>query len=207
MTTPLDAIADPVRLAMLRHLSEARRATLPELASAAGVHQNTARAHVAALEDAGLLRSEQQAASGRGRPAVDFVLSDGWSMSATDFLALAELLASALARFDVPDEELREMGSDWGRYLVGRPGRHDTVPELIEALERLGWHASYSGGKLKLRGCPCPIVSPDRPHVICDLADGVTDGVCAASGAKLRTVARDHDPELRTCALTLEETS
>ena len=45
----LDAVADPVRLRIVRHLAENGSATLSELAEAAGVHLNTIRAHVAAL--------------------------------------------------------------------------------------------------------------------------------------------------------------
>ena len=45
----LDAVADPVRLRIVRHLAGEGSATLSELADATGVHLNTARAHVAAL--------------------------------------------------------------------------------------------------------------------------------------------------------------
>jgi len=45
----LDAVADPVRLRVVRHLARHDTATLPELAEAAGVHVNTIRGHVASL--------------------------------------------------------------------------------------------------------------------------------------------------------------
>src|SRR3954463_4884921 len=108
----LDAVADPVRLRLVRHLAEHGSGTLNELAEAARVHLNTIRVpvaplaggggprrgHVAALEEAGVLESEQQAASGPGRPASEYRLVDGWGLSSTDFLELAGLLAAGLVR-------------------------------------------------------------------------------------------------------------
>ena len=63
----LDAVADPVRLRIVRHLADGGSATLAELADVAGVHLNTIRAHVAALEEADVLHSAQKPASGPGR--------------------------------------------------------------------------------------------------------------------------------------------
>src|SRR4051812_40458877 len=141
----LDAVADPVRLGIVRHLAGHGSGTLTELAEAAGVHVNTIRAHVAALEEAAVLESEQQAASGPGRPATEYRLVDGWGLSSTDFLELAGLLAAALVRNAPDPEALRATGADWGRYLVGRPGRRDADPALTRALERLGFHAVVDG--------------------------------------------------------------
>src|SRR3954466_1926500 len=94
----LDAVADPLRLRIVRHLADGGSATLAELADVAGVHLNTIRTHVAALEQADVLQSAQKAASGPGRPAVEYRLVDGWGLSSTDFLELAGLLAAALVR-------------------------------------------------------------------------------------------------------------
>src|SRR3954451_15164949 len=82
----LGAVADPVRLRIVRHLADAGSATLTELADAAGVHLNTIRTHVAALERAEVLVGTQQAPSGPGRPAAAYRLVDGWGLSSTDFL-------------------------------------------------------------------------------------------------------------------------
>src|SRR5919107_4192234 len=133
----LDAVAYPVRLRVVRHLADGGSATLAELADAAGVHLNTIRAHVAALEDAEVLQSTQKAASGPGRPAAQYRLVDGWGLSSTDFLELAGLLAAALVRTAPDPEALRATGADWGRYLVGRPGRRDVAAELPPAPQRL----------------------------------------------------------------------
>src|SRR3954454_7265227 len=131
----LDAVADPVRLRMVRHLADGGSATLSELADVAGVHLNTIRAHVAALESADVLESAQKAASGPGRPAVAYRLVDGWGLSSTDLLQLAGPVAAPLVRTRPDVAALRATGADWGRSLVGRPRRHDVATEMPRALE------------------------------------------------------------------------
>jgi predicted ArsR family transcriptional regulator len=199
----LDAVADPVRLRIVRHLADGDSATLAELADVGGVHLNTIRAHVAELERADVLQSAQKAATGPGRPAVEYRLVEGWGLSSTDFLELAGLLAAALVR-NAPDAEtLRATGADWGRYLVGRPGRRDVATELPRALERLGFHAAMSGELVRITGCPCAIVSPDHPEVVCALATGLVEGILAASASDLRVAEHDKHPERRRCTLRL----
>jgi predicted ArsR family transcriptional regulator len=201
----LDAVADPVRLRIVRHLADGDSATLTELADVAGVHLNTIRAHVAALEQADVLQSAQKAASGPGRPAVEYRLVDGWGLSSTDFLELAGLLAAALVRTSADGAALRATGADWGRYLVGRPRRHDVATEMPRALERLGFHAEVSGDLVRISGCPCAVVSPDHPEVICALATGLVEGILAATGSDQRVAEHDNHPERRRCTLRLTQ--
>jgi predicted ArsR family transcriptional regulator len=199
----LDAVADPVRLRVVRHLAEGGSATLAELADVAGVHLNTIRVHVAALERGDVLRSAQKPASGPGRPAVEYRLVEGWGLSSTDFLELAGLLAAALVRTTPDAEALRATGADWGRYLVGRPGHRDVEAELPRALERLGFHAAVSAELVQISGCPCAVVSPDHPEIVCALATGLVEGILAASGSDRRVAEHDKHPERRRCALRL----
>jgi predicted ArsR family transcriptional regulator len=199
----LDAVADPVRLRVVRHLADGGSATLTELADVAGVHLNTIRAHVAALEEAEVLKSAQKAASGPGRPAVEYRLVDGWGLSSTDFLELAGLLAAALVRNSPTAEALRATGAEWGRYLVGRPGRRDVATEMPRALERLGFHADIDGDVIRISGCPCAVVAPDHPEIVCGLATGLVEGILAASGSDLQVSEHDKQPERRRCTLRL----
>jgi predicted ArsR family transcriptional regulator len=202
--TRLDAIADPVRLRIVRHLADAPGATLPELARAAGVHLNTARPHVVALEEAGVLSRERQRSQGRGRPAVGYRLAHDWSPPTTDFRGLAELLAATLLRASSRAADVRAVGLEWGRYLLGRPGAHAIGHDLPLALERLGFNASVIGGTLELSACPCSLVLPDRPELMCELAVAVADGVLAGSGSGLRVGRRVHNPDARRCTVGLE---
>jgi predicted ArsR family transcriptional regulator len=199
----LDSLADPVRLRIVRHLADSPGATLPELATAAGVHLNTVRPHALALQEAGVVTRAPAAPEGRGRPRVGYRLADDWSPPTTDYLGLAELLAAAVLRAGQGTGELRALGREWGRYLQGRPGTQDFERDLPIALERLGFHARVEGRTLHLSACPCRRVLPDRPELVCELAVGVAEGLLTGSGSDLRVAARRHDPERRRCTVEL----
>ena len=199
----LEALADPVRLSVVRHLAAHPSASLQELADAAEVHLNTARAHVAALEDAGAVVREAYEPAGRGRPRVTYALASDWSPPTADFRGLSELLALAVLRADPSAEELRSLGREWGRYLQGRPGAPDVEADLPRALEQLGFEATVEDSELRLSACPCSLVLPDRPQMVCELAAAVAQGVLAGSGSDTTIGERHHDPRRRSCSLTL----
>lgn len=203
----LDAIADPARLRMVRHLAEHGPANLATLAGAAGVHVNTARPDLVALVEAGTVQRETSAPVGRGRPSVHYRLADGWSPPTTDFRGLAELLAAVVLRAGQDEEAIRALGAEWGRFLLGRPGAPHVERELPAALERLGFEAEVSGQELRLSACPCPLVLPDRPELICELTIAVAEGLLAGSGSGLRVGRRHHDPARRSCAARLRRGS
>jgi predicted ArsR family transcriptional regulator len=191
---------------MLRRLADGR-ASVPELADAAAVHENTVRAHLAVLEEGGLVSSEPRPVTGPGRPAVQYRLTAEGERLDNDFVGLAELLAAVIGRTGTTREQLQDVGREWGRYLVGRPGRYDIRERVPQVLRRLGYDAQVVGGRVKLSGCPCPIVSADRPELICDLATGVLEGVLSATGAQQTVGERAHDPAARRCSVTLIDLS
>jgi predicted ArsR family transcriptional regulator len=199
----LEALSDPVRLRLVRHLSDHPRASLQELADAAGVHLNTARVHVGALEQAGAVERDADEPTGRGRPRVSYRLAADWSPPTADFRGLAELFAVAVLRANPSPGELRALGLEWGRYLQGRPGAHDVAADLPRALERLGFEATVEGSRLELRSCPCSLVLPDRPAMVCGLVTAVAEGVLAGSGSQMTIGERRHDPVRRACSLEL----
>lgn len=199
----LESIADPVRLRLLRYIDERGTGSLPELADAAGVHVNTVRPHVQALEADGVLRSRQRQSNGPGRRVIEYFLAEPLSASDTELLGMAELLAAALARAGVSREQLRRIGRDWGRYLWGRPGTGDPASRLPEVLRQLGYRASADPGEVRLERCLCPLLSPDEPLHICALVEGVVEGALAAAGADAQVTGRDHRPEARSCRLRL----
>ena len=188
---------------MLQRLEERGPASAVELAEAAGVHENTVRAHVAVLEEAGLVAAEPRPAAGPGRPGVQYrVTAEGERMD-EDFLGMAELLAAAIGRIGARPEQLHLIGQEWGRYLLGRPGRHDVAQRIPDVLRRLGFAARVDGDVVRLTGCPCPVVAADRPELICQLATGVIEGVLGASGADRHVGPARHDPARRDCGVTL----
>src|SRR2546423_1218276 len=122
-----------------------RAASMTELAEGAGVHVNTVRPHVTALEEAAVIERLAAAPSGRGRPTICCRLASDWSPPTSDFRSLAQLLAAVALRAGASLRELRAVGSEWGRYLQGRPGGHDVEADLPFALERLALHACAEG--------------------------------------------------------------
>jgi predicted ArsR family transcriptional regulator len=197
--TAFDTIADPVRLAIVRHLAQHGRAVLADLAGAAGVHANTIRSHVAAMEKAGLLAREQRPSSGRGRRPVEYRLVEGWALSPGGFLGLAELLATVALRHRPPARDLRRMGRRWDAYRRGRPGVGDPLGRVPGVLEHLGFQAQVEEDTVVLTGCPCPLVAPGDPALVCGLVVGAVEGVGEEEG--LRVVGRAHDPANRRCRL------
>lgn len=199
----LQAVGHPVRLRLLQHLGGGQTASMPELAEAAGVHENTARAHVAALEESGLIASEPRPAAGPGRPGVQYRLTADGERLDYDFLGIAELLAAVIGRAGVQRDQLREVGREWGRYLTGRPGQYDLEQRVPEVLRGLGFEATVEHDRVHLTGCPCPTVAADRPELICELATGVLEGVLGSSGADVRVGQGRHDPANRDCEIEL----
>ena len=199
----LEAVADPVRLRIIRRLSDGRTASLADLADAAGVHVNTVRPRVAELEDAAVIERVTGAPSGRGRPSIGYRLAAGWSVPTSDFRGLAQLLAALALRAQARGRDLRAVGAEWGRSLQGRPGGHDIQADLPQALERLGFDARVEGSTLRLESCPCRLVLPDHPELVCELAAAVTQGALDGGGSGLTVAEREHDVERRSCTITL----
>ncbi len=198
---PLDAVAHPIRLRIVRHLTDAGPASLSELARAAGVHENTARTHVAALEDGGLVVSERRPLDRPGRPGINYRLVENELPAPSQ---LAQLLGAALDRAGPRSDELRATGRDWGRYLVGRPEAHDVEAKIEEVLDQVGFRARMHDGAVELSGCPCASILPGNPELVCCLAEGVIEGVLEACGAPQRVGPSEHEPQKRSCHIVLE---
>lgn len=202
----LESIADPLRLRLLRALSERGGVSLQELAAAVEAHVNTIRPHVMDLEEAGMVARDSPSPEGRGRPRVRYRLADGWRLPTTDFHGLAELLSALVLRLGPPSDDLDALGRAWGRYLIGRPGDHDLATELARGMEQLGFHAHLDDAGVRLSGCPCPTVMPGRPDVLCRLATATIDGMLEAGGSELKVIDTRHDPERRRCTARLGTT-
>ena len=165
-----ELIADPVRLAIVRQLSGGRSTPIAVIADAAGFHVNTVRSHMSDLEAAGVVTREHMAGDGPGRPQILYRLSSGWRLPSSDMRGLSELLAALAIRLDPAVEEIQELGRAWGRFLNGRPGG-DPMASLPRLLEQLGFDAEVDGHEIRLRSCPCPLVSPEAPPA--DLPPGL----------------------------------
>ena len=200
----LDAVADPVRARLVRRLASGGPASLEELADAAGVHANTARAHVAALEAEGFLERRRRSTDKPGRPRTIFSLRESWTVPDEGFLAMAELLGAALGATRPDARALRRLGARWGRKAVEAARPEDAYDELLRILARLGFDARVEGNRLLLTGCPCPLISPERPALVCRLVDAVVDGILDGAGSGLTAVRSEHDPVARSCSAVLQ---
>jgi predicted ArsR family transcriptional regulator len=199
VNTAFEAVADPIRLRIMRHLTAHGSASIGELAQSTGVHANTVRAHTAALARAGVLARERALPEGRGRPPLRFRLRDDTPAPCADAHGLAAVLAAALGRPRGTRAlaRLRSLGAAWGRDRAGGDG------ELVDGLARLGFRARVEGDRLELAACPCPLVAPTHPETICHVALGAVNGILADSGRRVEAGA--HDPQRRRCVLTLAQ--
>jgi DNA-binding transcriptional ArsR family regulator len=75
----LDVIADPVRLQILRVLSQVSEASVSELASHSQASYQTLRRHLEALQTTGVIEARPGRSDGEtsGRPAARFSLAPG----------------------------------------------------------------------------------------------------------------------------------
>jgi predicted ArsR family transcriptional regulator len=204
MVSMLDAVADPVRARLVRRLASGGPASLEELADAAGVHPNTARSHLAALENEGFLERRRLPTDKPGRPRTIFSLRESWTVPDDGFLAMAELLGAALGATRPDARALRRLGARWGRKAVEAARPEDAYDELLRILARLGFDARVEGNRLLLTGCPCPLISPERPALVCRLVDAVVDGILDGAGSGLTAVRSEHNPAARSCSAVLQ---
>src|SRR3954453_23517518 len=104
-----DSLSNPVRVAIVRRLEADASATLEQLAEAAGVHRNTARAHAEVLEQAGLIeRGEGARGGGAGRPRTQYRLTEAARRSEPP--ALAKLLGEALSESALSQRQANRVG-------------------------------------------------------------------------------------------------
>jgi len=204
MASMIDAVADPVRARLVRRMASHGPESLEELAMAARIHPNTARTHLNALEAEGLVERRAQSAGAPGRPRTIFSLREGWTIPDEGFLAMAELLAAALGATRPDPRALRRLGARWGRKAVASGRPDDAQRELVRIVSHLGFDVRIDGDQLILSGCPCPLISPERPALVCKLVDAVVDGVLDGSGSRLHAVRHQHDPVSRTCSALLQ---
>jgi len=198
--TRLEAIADPVRLAIARWLAERPGASAGQVAAGVGVHLNTARAHLAGLHEAGVVTRLSDSCGQRGRPLIRYRIAADCAPRGDEFLSLAGVLADSIVEADTGPQKAREAAFRWGKRHCTQ-GAVGTKERLEGAMARLGFSASVAGGRLALSSCPCPLVCPKRPQLICGLADAVVDGVLDGSGTAAGH--HEHDPVTRTCSTSL----
>ena len=177
------------RAGVLQALREQPEATaLATLAEITGLHVNTLRGHLDALEEDGLVESSAAAPSGRGRPAS---LYRATTAPASEYAGLASALAAAIHRTSrSPRETAIAAGTDWGHDLAREHGRpsSDGAPAarraVLDLLDDLGFdpHADRSHSDVRLTRCPLLDAAHRYPDVVCGVHLGIVRGALEEYG-------------------------
>lgn len=194
-----DVVANPVRLAIIRALRDHGELTLDELADAADVHRNTIRAHCGALDAAGTIDRAPPAPGPKpGRPMVRYRLA-----AAHEPEGMSRLLGAALGDRGISYRQARRLGHRQSDAFAPSLPKRLALKALQGHLADLGFRADVGSDRIELTGCPCPVLSPDDPALVCALVTGAIDGALEASGAPEQVVDGEHNPSVRRCCLRL----
>ncbi len=163
------------------------------LVRATGLHANTLREHLEALERHGLIRRHRAEPSGRGRPA--------WLYEATgveeeparsEYAGLAATLAAAIHRSSPdPREDAVVAGTEWGHDLARDRGGPPVAGEdagrrrVLDLLDDLGFapDADSSATVVRLTRCPLLEAAHRHPDVVCGVHLGIVRGALEEYGA------------------------
>lgn len=203
------ALASPVRqriLAVLRAGGDLH--DVQTLADQMSLHVNTARAHLAVLEKAGLVASQPAGRDGPGRPRLVYRAMENAAVAAPGerggYPFLAGILASYLtAVTDDPAAAAEQAGRGWGRYLVERPGPFQriqpraAVDRIVTMLDELGFAPEVDDADpmnpcVRLRRCPFLDVAKDHQQIVCGIHLGLMRGALDELGSDVQ--ARDLLP-------------
>lgn len=167
--------------------------TLAALVTATGLHANTLREHLLALEKIGHVRRERAEPSGRGRPAWLYEATDPGDLGGrSEYAGLAATLASAIHRTSrSPREDSIVAGTEWGHELAsahGRPpvkGQAAARREVIALLDEIGFapQSDERASVVKLTRCPLLEAAYRYPDVVCGVHLGIVRGALKEYGA------------------------
>lgn len=188
----------PTRSRVLALLQDAGE-PLPadDIAGRLGLHPNTARFHLEALESAQLAVRTTEARRTPGRPRALFTAApDSPAVALRSYRLLAEILTSYLAnRLPDPGGSAEEAGTAWGRYLADPPSPfHDVnaleaVDALVARLGQIGFesHGAGEGDQLRLEVNHCPFLEVAAGHrdIVCSVHLGLMRGLLEQMRAPL----------------------
>ena len=173
----------PTRTRVLRVLREVGTpVSAAEVAERLGVHTNSARFHLDALAEAGMVQRGAEGRSAPGRPKVLYAVSAALPAEDGGWRELATILTRALAD-PTPSPALAAevAGEAHGRVLAAGL-QHESAPTRVAAvLGRLGFESSArptrAGARIDIR--PCPFLDLARSHgeVVCGVHRGLLAGM------------------------------
>jgi predicted ArsR family transcriptional regulator len=198
-----DPLAQPARARAFAFLTELRRpATIEEIAAHLSLHSTGVRAHLARLEEAGLV-DRRVVRSGRGRPHYEWTVAPGAMPTGRRPDAHAQLacwLAGAFAAGATTPRGLEEYGYEVGRALAPTGGREPPADALGDVLAAMGFQPDRrSEGDVttyELRNCPYRDAVHAGGRHVCGLHVGITRGLLQRLAPQARLsdfVAKDPD--------------
>ena len=181
-----------------------------ELGQRLGIPPNTARWHLGALADAGLVSSAPLPQPGRGRPRIVYRGEPAGKPGTRDeYRLLATVLSAILATQADGTAACENAGREWGRYLAPRrlPFAHASGDEARETVRNLladqGFEPELAGDAVRMRRCPFHDLAESRPEIVCAVHKGLIDGALDELGSDLRLESLDVFPEPNVCVATL----
>jgi predicted ArsR family transcriptional regulator len=184
------------RLRLLERLeAQPEPTTLAALVAATGLHANTVREHLEALERGGLVARQRAAPEGRGRPAWLYEATAGPAGGrAGEYAGLAAALAGAIHRSsEAPVQDATLAGEEWGRELAReqiKRARHDPADpaepagasaaraEVVTLLDEIGFapEPDRRNGRVRLTRCPLLEAAHRHPDIVCAVHLGLVRG-------------------------------
>jgi predicted ArsR family transcriptional regulator len=196
-------LADETRYHIYRSIAEhaGSDVTVAEIAERFHLHPNVARMHLTKLEQGGFVATSFRRASGGGRPAKLYRLSDtvvNFGFPPRRYELLSRLALHALAAGGSRDDALRvcrEAGVDEGRRELAReegpPSTAAGAAEIVRQItedQGLLPEVLWEGATLKVivHNCAFGEVSGGEPDLVCPMhrafLEGVLDVVTAGLG-------------------------
>ncbi|MGN6250908.1 MAG: helix-turn-helix transcriptional regulator [Marmoricola sp.] len=199
-------------LGLLRAAGRPR--SIVEVADELGVHPNTARFHLEALQGAGRVERVTPAQAGPGRPPLLFQARRGMDPAGLrNYELLAAVLLGAVAEDPAAAQRAADSGRAWGRRLAAEldeqdgPDLRDVPPEpadrLVALLEDLGFaperRTAHGEQQVGLRHCPFLELAGPRTDVVCPVHLGLMQGAMESFGSAVTVDALEPFAEPDLC--------
>jgi predicted ArsR family transcriptional regulator len=190
-----------------------------EIASAVGIHLNTVRFHLDALEAQGAIERVPGEPSGPGRPRTVYRALRGQALGPVrGYRMLAEILLSQLSATGDGPPAASAAGRAWGAHLIPRAtpfhrvDRDEAVDRLCTMLDQLNFapesiaeeHQPVAG--IRLRHCPFLELAESHRELVCALHLGLMQGALTELRAPVTVVGLEPFAEPTACLAHLAAT-